>query len=205
MLLAGRLHDPFAFLGLHQEHGKFVYRLYAPHAQNVQLQTSDDWQTLDAAHGLFTWQGDKQPPRPCKIRIDDGSGMREIHDPYSFLPVLTDHDLYLFGQGRLLEAYRALGSHTMNIEGVNGTLFAVWAPNAERVSVVGDFNRWDGRCHPMRSRGSSGVWELFIPEISSGSLYKYEIRNAESGHILVKTDPYAQEFELRPGTASKVS
>jgi 1,4-alpha-glucan branching enzyme len=96
-----------------------------------------------------------------------------------------------------------LGSRPEVREGVAGVRFACWAPNAQRVSVVGDFNRWDGRAHPMATHGVSGVWELFVPDLGDGTLYKYEIRNRATGEILVKTDPYARAYELRPGTAAR--
>jgi 1,4-alpha-glucan branching enzyme len=118
---------------------------------------------------------------------------------------LSTDDLYLFNEGRLLQAWRILGAYFTHIEGVPGVRFAVWAPNAERVSVVGDFNRWDGRVHPMESLGASGVWTLFVPDIGPGTLYKFEIRNRATGEILVKSDPFARACELRPGTASKVA
>src|SRR4030042_6285041 len=98
-----------------------------------------------------------------------------------------------------------LGAQPMECLGIAGVRFAVWAPNAERVSVVGDFNGWDGRVHTMRSLGSSGVWEIFIPGLPPGSLYKFEIRNRHSGQVLVKADPYAREFELRPNTAARIT
>jgi 1,4-alpha-glucan branching enzyme len=118
--------------------------------------------------------------------------------------MLSDYDLHLFGEGKLRQAYTMLGAHVVEHCGVQGTRFAVWAPNAERVSVIGDFNRWDGRVHPMRAHGSSGVWEIFIPGIGPDSLYKYEIRNRHTGNLLVKTDPYGFSFEMRPGTAARV-
>ena len=96
-------------------------------------------------------------------------------------------------------------AHVHTVDGIPGILFAVWAPNAERVSVVGDFNQWDGRRHPMRVRGGSGVWELFLPDLEPGTLYKYEIRNRETGGISLKADPYAQAFEMRPRTASIIT
>ena len=113
---------------------------------------------------------------------------RQTRDPYSFLPTLGETDLYLFGQGNELRIYEKLGAQLRVIDGVHGTSFAVWAPNAQRVSVVGDFNDWDGRCHPMRSLGPSGVWEIFIPGVGEGAHYKYEIRDIH-GHIKLKTDP----------------
>jgi 1,4-alpha-glucan branching enzyme len=129
--------------------------------------------------------------------------VRRTRDPYSFLPTLGESDLYLFGKGDERRIYDKLGSKLRIIDGVPGTSFAVWAPNAQRVSVVGDFNGWDGRCHPMRSLGNSGVWELFIPGVGKGAHYKYEIRNLH-GHILLKTDPYGFFFETPPKNAAIV-
>jgi len=127
------------------------------------------------------------------------------HDPYSFPPQLSEFDLHLFSEGKHRHAYRILGAHVHAVDEVPGILFAVWAPNAERVSVVGDFNQWDGRRHPMRVRGGGGVWELFLPDLEPGTLYKYEIRNHETGGISLKSDPYAQAFEMRPHTASIIT
>ena len=126
------------------------------------------------------------------------------HDPYAFPPQLADFDLHLFGEGRHWHAYRFLGSHIREVDGVAGVQFAVWAPNATRVSVVGDFNDWDGRAHPMRVRGGTGVWELFIPAITAGGYYKYEIRD-QAGYAHVKIDPYANAFQNRPQTAGFIS
>ena len=108
----------------------------------------------------------------------------------------------MFAEGTHRHAYRFLGAHVHEIDGVGGILFAVWAPNAERVSVVGDFNHWDGRRHPMRVRGGSGVWELFVPDLEPGMVYKYEIRNRQTSEVFLKADPYARGYELRPATAS---
>ena len=142
---------------------------------------------------------------PTSLRIHPAKGDSYVQwEPYCFAPLLSDHDLYLFSQGKLNQAWRMLGAAASTVDEVEGVRFAVWAPNAERVSVVGDFNAWDGRRHPMRARGSSGVWELFIPGLKAGDLYKYEIRQRDSGDIYVKTDPYAQAFELRPSTAAQV-
>ena len=160
--------------------------------------------TLKDKRGLFEWRGKQAPARPIRLRVQEDGKTFEITDPYTFPPMLGEQELYLFNEGRLLEAYRTLGSHVVNHEGVDGVGFAVWAPSAERVSVVGQFNRWDGRSHMMRVRGGSGVWELFIPGMKPGDLYKYEIRNADSGEIRVKADPYGQCFEPRPGTAAVV-
>jgi 1,4-alpha-glucan branching enzyme len=125
------------------------------------------------------------------------------YDPYSFLPILSEYDLYLFNEGSHHKIYERLGAHLRTIDGIKGTLFAVWAPCAIRVSVVGNFNQWDGRRHQLRRLGSSGVWEIFIPGISNGEVYKYEILTP-SNEIYIKSDPYAFYSELRPNTASIV-
>ena len=128
----------------------------------------------------------------------------ERHDPDAFPPLLTDFDLHLFAEGRHYRAYDMMGAHVRTVEGVAGVHFVVWAPNALRVSVVGDFNGWDGRCHPMRSIGSTGLWELFIPDLPEGAVYKYEIRPQSGDAPFLKADPYAFAAELRPKTASLI-
>lgn len=128
---------------------------------------------------------------------------RQFRDAYSFLPTLGEMDVYLFGQGNELRIYEKLGSHLRVIDGVHGTSFAVWAPNAQRVSVVGNFNNWDGRVHMMRSLGPSGIWEIFIPDVGEGALYKYEIRNLH-GDVTIKTDPYGFFYEVPPKNAAIV-
>ena len=164
---------------------------------------SGAWEALARVHpeGLFSGAAhlrNSAASAPMKAR------WRASFDAYCFPPCISSHDLYLFNEGRLNQAYRTLGAHMMERDGVAGVRFALWAPNAERVSVVGELNRWDGRVHPMSVHGSSGVWELFIPGLTPGALYKYEIRNRDTGTVFVKTDPYGQAFELRPGTAAKV-
>jgi 1,4-alpha-glucan branching enzyme len=129
--------------------------------------------------------------------------IRQFFDPYSFLPTLGEQDLYLFNEGNEHRIYEKLGSHLRVIDGVPGVSFAVWAPSAARVSVVGNFNQWDGRYHPMRPLGASGVWELFIPGLGAGELYKYELLD-QAQNILIKTDPYGAYFEAPPGNASIV-
>ncbi|MDD5364593.1 MAG: 1,4-alpha-glucan branching protein GlgB [Gallionellaceae bacterium] len=205
-LLTARYHDPFAVLGLHTSHGKEVLRVLRPHAESVTLLLPDGEAVLKCVdeRGLYEWHGEHAPAKPVRLRIREDGQDFEIVDPYSFLPVLSEQELYLFNEGRLLEAYNTLGAHHVVHEGVEGVTFAVWAPSAERISVVGNFNRWDGRVHMMRARGGSGVWELFIPGLKPGDLYKYEIRNRDSGAIVVKFDPYGQRFEKRPGTAAVV-
>ncbi len=207
LILEARHHNPFAWLGLHREGGQSVLRSFLPYASRAWLQTANGWEELKRTHpeGLFVWTGKDEPARPCLLRIEQDGRTFEQHDAYTFAPISSDHDLHLFGEGRLNRSYDMLGAHPAQVQGVSGVRFAVWAPNAERVSVIGDFNRWDGRTHPMRAMGSSGIWEIFIAGLAAGSLYKYEIRNRHSGNTLVKTDPYGFSFELRPGTASRVT
>lgn len=209
LILAARHHDPFAYLGLHHEGGKPVFRAFLPHAEQAWIKTADGWDPLRRIHGegLFEWRSANtiMPLTPCLIRIESGGSVFEQHDPYSCGSSLSADDLYLLGEGRLKQAYKTLGAHLVTQHGTNGVRFAVWAPNAERVSVVGNFNRWDGRVHPMQVHGSSGVWELFIPGLKAGEIYKFEIRNRHTGNLHVKTDPYGFSFEKRPGTAACVT
>lgn len=206
---AAHHHDPFAWLGQHHKgvsgERHFVQRAFLPGASAAEIQTPQGWVAMNLQHpdGIFVHEGDLLPT-PYRLRWQDHSGTHESYDPYVFSPVLGDLEVYLFGEGRLYEAYLHLGAHQRHHEGVDGVLFVVWAPNAERVSVVGDFNGWDGRCHPMRVRGQSGLWELFIPNLGTGEIYKFEIRHRDSGAVFVKTDPYANAFELRPSTAARV-
>jgi 1,4-alpha-glucan branching enzyme len=140
---------------------------------------------------------------PYRIRIKSYDGaISEFYDPYAFLPVLTDFDLHLIGEGSHYKTYEKLGTHIMEINNIKGVHFAVWAPNARRVSVIGDFNRWDGRRHPMRILGASGIWEIFIPGLNEGELYKFEIKSRQKKQIFEKSDPYAFYSEIRPKTAS---
>jgi len=203
-LLEARLRDPRALLGLGTKAGRQVVYAFDPHAESMSIETTEGWCPMNTVgiQGLFEWQGTGLAT-PYRLKAEVGGMARIAHDPYAFAPTLSEHDLYLFNEGRFHQAYRALGAQPIEIDGVAGFRFAVWAPNAERVSVVGDFNRWDGRVHPMMPRGSSGVWELFVPDLPAGSLYKFEIRNRRSGHVFVKFDPYGRLFELRPGTAPR--
>ena len=204
-LAAARLHDPHAFLGPQREAGRAVVRVYNPHAHAAWIETRDGWRAARAAGppGLFVMFAETRGR--YRIRYDEDGARPEVFDPYCFAPTISEHDLYLFNAGRLSQAWRTLGAHPIEIEGVAGTRFAVWAPNAERVSVVGEFNRWDGRMHPMSVRGKSGVWELFVPGVGPDALYKFELRGRDTGMIRLKADPYARACELRPGTASHVA
>ena len=154
--------------------------------------------------GLFSLVAPADLAGSYRLRIQrQGGATDEIADPYAFPPLLTDYDLYLIGEGKHQQLYDKLGAHPHQVEGVSGTAFAVWAPNARRVSVVGDFNGWDEHAHPMRLR-SSGVWELFLPGVEPGALYKYAILSWNQGYRVLKADPFAFAAELRPGTASRV-
>jgi 1,4-alpha-glucan branching enzyme len=204
-ILETRHHDPFEILGRHVENDLCVVRAFLPRAEWVRIAEADIELSRIEGTDLFEWEGSaREIPDRYRLVWQDKSGNRhERHDPYCFPPQLGDFDLYLFGEGRHWHAYRFLGAHRRSVEGVDGALFSVWAPNAERVSVVGNFNDWDGRVHPMRVRGGSGVWELFIPDMAIGELYKFEIRD-RSGNIQVKIDPYARSFQVRPDTAAYV-
>lgn len=207
LLLEARHHDPFKVLGRHALDGEEVFRVFQPFAETVCLDDEGPEMRRIPATDLFECRlphGNAIPQHYSIHWTDKQGGHGKCIDPYTFEPQITDFDLYLFGEGKHRHVHRVLGAHLHAIEGTQGILFATWAPNAERVSVVGDFNGWDGRIHPMRTRGSSGVWELFIPGLEHGLLYKFEIRNRQQGSILLKTDPYGQQFELRPGTASIV-
>ena len=204
-LRAARLHNPHELLGRYGlGEGRVLVRAWLPHA--VQARLVDIDAPLEVSDGLFEWSGEARK-LPAHYRIewrDAGGDTREVVDPYSFPLQLDDAELAEFTAGRHTRAHGVLGAREHEVAGFAGVLFAVWAPNAERVSVVGSFNRWDGRCHPMSVRGGSGVWELFIPGLGAGELYKFELRNRQSGELRVKSDPYARCFEHRPATASVV-
>ena len=206
-IVEARHHDPFAVLGRHSRENQMEVCAYIPGATEVTLAESQLPLRRISGSDIFICRSEHAEAIPPCYRLiwRDGEHREHIaHDPYSFLPQLSDFDLHLFAEGKHWHAYRFLGAHAHEVSGIAGVLFAVWAPNAERVSVVGDFNAWDGRRHPLRVRGGSGVWELFIPELAPGTLYKFEIRNRQAGTIHLKSDPYGQQFEQRPNTASIV-
>jgi 1,4-alpha-glucan branching enzyme len=203
-LLEAREHDPFSVLGLHVQGANWRLRVFRPLAKSILVELANgEWAPLKRRSGsdLFEWQGAAPPPRPWRLNID---GVTQ-YDSYAFTPQPPVDDLYLFNAGRLHQAWRTLGAIPETREGIAGVCFRVWAPNAERVSVVGDFNVWDGRVHPMATLGGAGVWELFIPELPVGALYRFEIRVRGSGALRLKTDPYARAFERRPATACCVT
>lgn len=202
-----RHYDSFSVLGRHTYAGQTIIRVFAPNSESLTLKkTGAEFKRLGTSD-MFEWRGSNTDldMRYELERRDSFGQVHKYYDPYVFPPLIDDYDLHLFCNGKHLHIYNILGAHLFEIDGITGVHFATWAPNACRVSVMGDFNQWDGRCHPMRSRGSSGVWELFIPGLKVDALYKYEIRNRDSGRAMAKTDPYAQQMELRPHTASVVS
>jgi len=206
-IIMARHHDPFTVLGRQLEAGQGVLRVFMPHTKSVRVDEPAIELTRIEGTDFFEWHGDTSVlPKYYHLQHTDQHGQSSsAYDPYAFAPQLSDFDLHLFTEGKHLHVYNFLGSHVTEVDGIRGVLFATWAPNAERVSVIGNFNHWDGRCHPMRSRGGSGVWELFIPGLDEHTLYKFELRNRNSGAILQKFDPYAQGSELRPRTASAVT
>ena len=206
-LVAGRMADPHSVLGAHAENGGVVVRAFRPSADRVTVRAGGADVPAEQVHpaGVFEAHVDgAELPLAYELEVayPDGNTVT-LRDPYSFLPTIGDLDLHLLGEGRHQEIYEKLGAHVREIDGVSGTAFAVWAPEAASVSVVGDFNSWDGRLHPMRTLGSSGIWELFVPEVGGGQRYKFEIRTP-TGELRLKADPYANAAELPPETASVV-
>ncbi|MCU7914592.1 MAG: 1,4-alpha-glucan branching protein GlgB [Candidatus Thiodiazotropha sp. (ex Gloverina cf. vestifex)] len=198
-------HDPFEVLGCHTSRGKCLIRLFMPQAEHVVL--SADQQEIQRIEGTDFFElelPEGEVTHPYTLEWQDKFGTTHLsHDPYSFGTQLPEFDIHLFSEGKHRHAYRFFGAHSHQADDIAGILFAVWAPNAARISVVGDFNQWDGRTHPMRSRGGSGVWEIFIPDIGIGSCYKFEILSAD-GDISLRTDPYGNHFQVRPENASIV-
>jgi 1,4-alpha-glucan branching enzyme len=208
-LLAGELADPHHLLGAHPQNGDVVVRPFRPAAERVcvvpkkgkPVELSPD----AAAEGLFEGvvKGAKLP-LDYELEVGYADATYTLRDPYAFPPTVGDLDLHLAGEGTHEHLYERLGAHVREIGGVTGTAFAVWAPAARAVSVVGDFNSWDGRLHPMRALGASGIWELFVPGVEEGTPYKYEIRT-QTGELRMKADPVAQQAQLAPGTDSVVT
>jgi 1,4-alpha-glucan branching enzyme len=209
-LVTARHGDPFAVLGMHVVDGALVVRALLPQVSRVVVVDRADGSivgelplidevglfggAIDGRHELFAY----------RLRVTLGTETFEIEDPYRFGPILSDLDLYLFGEGKHRRLFEKFGAHCTTIDGVDGVTFAVWAPNAQRVSVVGDFNAWDGRRHPMRRR-TSGVWEIFLPNVPLGSRYKYELIGPWGELLPLKADPFAFASERPPATASIVT
>ena len=213
-VVAGTSDDPFGVLGCHaatlRGRPAVVIRSMQPAAATVEVVLRRGGATFPMKRlhgdGLFEAVVTLSDLSPHELdyvfRIrDPGGGAREVEDAFRFGRVLSDYDLHLFSEGTHYRAWDRLGSHRVTIGGTTGVHFAVWAPNAQRVSVIGDFNRWDGRVHPMRKLVPSGVWEIFVPDLSDGACYKFEVRTPD-GHLLHKADPYARRFEVPPNTAS---
>jgi 1,4-alpha-glucan branching enzyme len=199
--------DPHSVLGAHEadDGGGVVVRTYRPEAQSVRVQPAGIAAELKDPSGLWEALLPKATlPLDYELEIEYANGETfTLRDPYAFLPTLGELDLHLVGEGRHEELYERLGAHVRELGGVTGTAFAVWAPNARSVSVVGDFNSWDGRLHPMRSLGSSGIWELFVPGVQEGTKYKFEL-HTQDGRLRIKADPVAFAAELPPANASVV-
>jgi 1,4-alpha-glucan branching enzyme len=207
-LVEGRHGAPFDLLGVHPHEDGLSVRAFRPWAREVSVVAADGTHPMDKLHenGLFAavlphLSPDDFAYRLTEITFDGYS--REFDDPYRFGPRATDFDLHLWGEGNLLYAYRTFGAHVVEHDGVAGVNFVVWAPNALRVSVIGDFNRWDERVHPMRLR-SGGVWELFIPGVRDRDVYRFDLRSHVDDHRFQKSDPFATWSELRPANASVV-
>ena len=197
--------DPFALLGPHPAGSDTIVRAYLPSALRVEVQAGGGaWEALQQVQDPALFAGRIPGGMPYRLRIHWPGGVQETEDPYAFGLLLGEMDLYLLAEGNHQQLNACLGAQSLGIDGVDGVRFAVWAPNARRVSVVGDFNGWDARRHPMRKRVEAGVWELFVPRLPAGTLYKYDILGPH-GPLPQKADPVALQAEPPPRTASVVS
>jgi 1,4-alpha-glucan branching enzyme len=209
-LVRGDHGDPFALLGPHHEAGGVELRTFQPDARSVEA--------IDPANGAVLASLERRHPAgffagplgrpfgtPYRLRVAWGDTVVELEDPYRFPPVLGEIDVWLLAEGTHRRPFERLGAHPHAVDGIVGIAFAVWAPGASRVSVVGDFNQWDGRRHPMRLRRECGVWEIFLPGVAPGGRYKFEVKDGAGMLLPLKADPYAFAAELRPATASIVA
>jgi 1,4-alpha-glucan branching enzyme len=205
-IAAGTHHDPHAILGPHLRNRQLHVLLFIPDARDVLLEGRLSATRLPDSD-FFHWQGARKdlPPRYRVSWADTRGIRREQVDPYCFPALVNPEDLASYMRGNHCTAWRFLGAHPMRHDAVDGVRFVVWAPNAERVSVVGPFCNWDGRRYPLRSLGASGVWELFVPGLGPHEHYKFEIRNRETGAVFLKSDPCARAAEVRPATASRIA
>ncbi len=208
-VVAGTHDDPFAVLGLHQKGKTWVGRTFIPGADRVSAALLDGSAIgeLERRHpaGFFEGKISLGSRQPVRYGASNARDSWSLIDPYGFGPVLGPLDDYYGAEGTHLRLYDKLGAHLIRHEGVEGVVFAVWAPNARRVSVVGDFNAWDGRRHVMRKRMGSGLWEIFIPELAESAIYKFELVAGDGRLLPLKSDPYGFAAELRPKTASVVA
>ena len=205
-LIRGELREPHTLLGKHPQGGDVLVRAWRPEAESVDVVVDGAVVAkLERIHPAGLFEGVVEG-KLGDYRLDvgyPGGGHFSQRDPYAFLPTIGEIDLHLAGEGTHERLWEKLGAHVVTMDGVTGVAFAVWAPNARSVRVVGEFNSWDGRLQPMRSLGSSGIWELFIPDLEPGTFYKYEVLSAQ-GDLVLKTDPYAFATEPAPGNASIV-
>jgi 1,4-alpha-glucan branching enzyme len=223
LLVRGRLSDPFEILGPHWRgpagsrtlcvrvfrpgavEAGVIWNVTGKHYAAKQIHPAGLFEAVHPADVAHRREDETVAPTAYKLRVRfPGGAVVETFDPYAFPPLLTDYDLHLSGEGTHYLKYEKLGAHVRELEGVRGVHFGVWAPNAQRVSVVGDFNSWDGRVHPMRSRGASGIWEIFLPGLDEGTLYKFEILSRDANYLGLKSDPYGFAAEVRPNNASVV-
>lgn len=214
LILQAEHSDPFHILGAHpiEAEGQqlLAVRAFQPRAKHLSVLFEEGLPETPATRvhpaGFFEavipFPG-RMPRYRLRVEYPDGTS-EVIHDAYSFPPLLTDFDLHLISEGTHYLKYTKLGAHVREVNATRGVQFAAWAPNARRVSVVGDFNHWDGHLHPMRSRGATGIWELFIPELNEGAIYKFEIRSNVGGALMLKADPFSFYYERRPKTGSVV-
>ncbi|PWC16502.1 1,4-alpha-glucan branching enzyme [Brenneria roseae subsp. roseae] len=209
-LIDGHYADPFSLLGMHQTAKGIEVRALLPDAQEVWLVDATNGRKVIElkqidARGFFCGVLPRRKKTfHYQLAVTWQQETYLIEDPYRFGPLLQDMDIWLLAEGTHLRPYERLGAHLETLDGVEGTRFAVWAPNAQRVSVVGQFNFWDGRRHPMRLRKENGIWELFLPGVTQGQLYKYEMIDCH-GSVRLKADPYAFEAQMRPDTASLIT
>ncbi|MGI9017749.1 MAG: 1,4-alpha-glucan branching protein GlgB [Euzebya sp.] len=206
-LAGGSLHEPHRLLGYHQDEDAYVVRAWRPGADAVAYLPDPDAKPMgcqEVEPGLFEARVEREPQVGAyRLRVAYGPDTYDLVDPYSFPPSLGDVDRHLLAEGRHEQAWTVMGANRRTMSDIQGVAFAVWAPNARAVRVVGDFNSWDGRLHPMRSLGSSGIWELFLPDVADGAAYKYELVTAE-GAVATRADPWAKWSQVPPGTASRV-
>jgi 1,4-alpha-glucan branching enzyme len=198
-IVEGRHGDPFAVLGMHESDGRWLLRAFVPGADEVVATTRDRQDLVRLAPERLRASSKPSPRRTgYLLRASNRVTTWWVDDPYAYGPVLGSLDDWLLGQGSDTRLYDHLGAHSILHEGVAGVHFAVWAPHAKRVSVVGDFNAWDGRRHAMRKRVDTGVWEIFVPGLAENTLYKYEIVGAAGQLLPLKADPVGFGAELRP-------